>query len=305
VVWYEVGALAAGQLEIPYDAEAAALRMERELADIYKAFLPAATCCARDISLSLQIDGIAVQKTDFLNGEAPIEEVGTWETTGPDTLQVTLNSQQDKVYEEPVVTEYTIEDGTLRSEDGTTLRSVYGYVMALISRAANETATFLDMDGTALTEDDLSNAEYDLPDLGTFQLRAGRYEDQYGSGATEVNRAFYQASGFGDLDGDGADDAAAVIATELGGSGSFYYLAAMLNREGQPQQAGQAFLGDRVQVQSIGVEEGTITVIMKVAGPDDPLCCPSQTVTRIYRLQEDGLELVEEQLEATPVPDAD
>jgi hypothetical protein len=46
-------------------------------------------------------------------------------------------------------------------------------------------------------------------------------------------------------------------------------------------------------------------VIMKVAGPDDPLCCPSQTVTRIYRLQEDGLELVEEQLEATPVPDAD
>ena len=31
--------------------------------------------------------------------------------------------------------------------------------MALISRAANETATFLDMEGPALTEDDLSNAE--------------------------------------------------------------------------------------------------------------------------------------------------
>lgn len=293
-VWYEFGAMAMGEVEMPYDADMAAQRMENNLAETYKAFLPSASCCGRDVSLSLQIDGIAVMKTDYLNGEDAVEEVGTWESTGTGSLSVNLNSQQDRVYDTPVVTGYVVENGTLVADDGTVLRSVYGYAMYVIAQASGETASVVDMDNNTLTEATLTEAQYDLPDLGEVQLRAGRYEHKYGSGATEVDQIVFQAAGFGDLNGDGVEDGAAVVAVSTGGSGSFYYLAAMLNQAGEPQQAGVVLLGDRIQLESVTVEDGAIVVKMKVAADGDPLCCPSHEVTQTYRLVESGLELVEE-----------
>lgn len=293
-VWYEFGALATGQVEMPYDADMAAQRMANNLAETYRAFLPSGSCCGQDISLSLQVDGIAVLKTDYLNGEPAIEEVGTWESTGPNTLRVTINGRQDRVYDTPEVTDYVVEDGTLRTERGLVLRSVFGYAMHVISQASGETGSVVDAGATGLTEAALSEAQYDLPDLGEVELRAGRYEHQYGTGASQVNKAYFQAAGFGDLNGDGIADAAAVIAVETGGSGSFYYLAAMLDQDGTPQQAGVAFLGDRIQLQSVTVEEGGVVVKMKVHAETDPQCCPSKEVVQTYRLSDGTLELVED-----------
>lgn len=292
-VWYEFGALAMGQVEMPYDAGMAAQRMERNLAEIYKAFQPSASCCGQDISLSLQTDGIAVLKTDYLNGEPAIEEVGTWESTGPGSVRVTLNSQQDRVYETPAVTEYVVEDGALRSESGLVLRSVYGYAMHVIAQVTGETASVVNVDQSGLTEAALTEAQYDLPDLGAIRLQAGRFERKTGSGATQVDQVFFQAAGFGDLDGDGNTDAAAVLAVQSGGSGSFYYLAAMLDRAGEPEQAGAALLGDRIQLQSVTIQDSLIVVKMKAHTADDPMCCPSLDVTQTYRLADGALELVE------------
>ena len=292
-VWYEFGALAMEQAEMPYDAAMASQRMERNLAEIYKAFQPSASCCGQDISLSLQTDGIAVLKTDYLNGEPAIEEVGTWESTGPGSVRVTLSSQQDRVYETPAVTEYVVEDGALRSESGLVLRSVYGYAMHVIAQVTGETASVVNVDESGLTEAALTEAQYDLPDLGAITLQAGRFERKTGSGATEVDQVFFQAAGFGDLDGDGNADAAAVLAVQSGGSGSFYYLAAMLDQAGEPEQAGVALLGDRIQLQSVTIQDGLIVVRMKAHAADDPMCCPSLDVTQTYRLADGALELVE------------
>lgn len=293
-VWYEFGALATGQMEMPYDAAMAAQRMENNLAETYRAFQPSASCCGQDISLSLHIDGIAVLKTDYLNGDPAIEEVGTWESTGPASLRVTINGQQDRVYDTPEVTEYVVEDGTLRSESGLVLRSVFGYAMHVIAQASGESASVVDVTPASLTEQSLSEAEYDVPDLGPLQLRAGRYEHKYGSGATEVNTVILQSSAFGDLDDDGISDGAAIVAVQTGGSGGFYYLAALLNRDGIPQQAGVALLGDRIQVQSVTIEDGLILVKMKTHAAGDPMCCPTVEATQTYRLTEGALELVEE-----------
>jgi hypothetical protein len=58
-----------------------------------------------------------------------------------------------------------------------------------------------------LTEDILKNGRYELPDLGTVVLTDGQFEEQYGEGATMVNKAGFIQAALGDLDGDEADDA--------------------------------------------------------------------------------------------------
>lgn len=178
--------------------------------------------------------------------------------------------------------------------------SVEGGEVTLLSETVEAPST----DAGDLTEDVLRNAAYDLPDLGPFQLAGGEYRHQYGDGATQVNQATFLTAAFGDLDGDGARDAAAVLATDLGGSGTFLYLAAMLNQDGQPVQAGSILLGDRVQVQALTIEDGNIVLKALAHGPDDPMCCPSQQATRTYGLQDGALELLTEEI-ASPAGDAE
>jgi heat shock protein HslJ len=60
-----------------------------------------------------------------------------------------------------------------------------------------------------------------------------------------------------------------------------------------------AFLGDRVQIQSLSVEDGEIVVEMIAHGDDDPMCCPTRYTVARYALQED--ELVQTAVEAEGV----
>lgn len=134
----------------------------------------------------------------------------------------------------------------------------------------------------------------------TIRLEAGQAELPIveGSASTMKVTLLEEAVAFGDLNGDGVEDAAAVMTVDMGGSGTFYHLVAILNRDGQPEQTASHLLGDRIQVKSIGVEAGEITMEMVWAGPEDPMCCPTQEVTAQYVLQ-DEIALV---LPPTPVP---
>lgn len=85
------GELALGLLPVPYDPAAAEQMMvENGLNGIYKAFLPAATCCGQDITLTLGPTGRAILKTDYLNGEAPVVQNGTWASVDETRLDITL-----------------------------------------------------------------------------------------------------------------------------------------------------------------------------------------------------------------------
>jgi len=65
---------------------------------------------------------------------------------------------------------------------------------------------------------------------------------------------------YGDLDGDGDEDAAVLLARELGGSGTFVYFAAV-TQEAQGQQGSNAFLlGDRVGSPKVRIEQGAVHV---------------------------------------------
>lgn len=74
--------------------------------------LPAASSPGRVVELVLLDDGTAAMRTDYLNDEAPIVEVGVWEETG-DTVTVTLSGTPDQEYDAPVTIVFAVEDDQL------------------------------------------------------------------------------------------------------------------------------------------------------------------------------------------------
>jgi hypothetical protein len=146
--------------------------------------------------------------------------------------------------------------------------------------------------GTApLTEEDLKNAEYQGIYPEVVKLTDGQYEGEpfVEGGASRPTVLFAEPYASGDLDGDSVDDAAVLLVENSGGSGSFVYLAAVLNRGGRPENVDTQLLGDRAQIQSLAIANGQISVTMITHGPDDPMCCPTQEVEQIYELQENKL----------------
>jgi hypothetical protein len=129
-------------------------------------------------------------------------------------------------------------------------------------------------------------ASYPMGHLGagTIQLSNGSYQDS--AGALEVHLL---QSATGDLDGDGRSDAAVVLASETGGTGTFVDLFVVLDKDKGPLTRGPASLGDRVKVDSIRVVDRAIKLHLLTHGPDDPLCCPTQHSVETYILRADSL----------------
>jgi hypothetical protein len=137
----------------------------------------------------------------------------------------------------------------------------------------------------------LKNATYMLPFYGnTVTLTNGGYQE--GSGAEITSVTMTESIAFGDLNGDGLEDAAVILVENGGGTGQFKSVVAMINQGGVPVQAGVAQLGDRVQVNSLAIQAGRVMLDMLVQGPNDPLCCPTQPVTQSYQLFVNGLFLM-------------
>jgi heat shock protein HslJ/uncharacterized lipoprotein YbaY len=136
-----------------------------------------------------------------------------------------------------------------------------------------------------LTEETVRNGKYELPDIGTCQLQAGNYQEKYGEGATQVKKVGLVTVAFGDLDGDSVQDAAVVLWVNTGGSGTFMYLAPLLNKGGTIQQAGVQFLGDRVQITALAVETGKIRATILSQGSGAAMINPSQQSVQEYAVQ--------------------
>lgn len=126
----------------------------------------------------------------------------------------------------------------------------------------------------------------------------------------EIDSQLVEPVAFGDLNGDGQEDAAVILRANTGGSGTFYELVGLLNQSGTPVQAGSAFIGDRQGINSLLIENGRIALDYLTQGPGAPLCCPDQRRLRSYLLENGALRLAGEQILdspealATPLPNA-
>ena len=119
----------------------------------------------------------------------------------------------------------------------------------------------------------------------------GHHNQRAGS-ATKTRISLGEEQAAGDLNGDGAKDAAVTLVADPGGSGTFTYLAAVINQEGVARPIASVFLGDRIVVKSLAIQSGEIVVTLLTRKPDEPMAAePTVEVTRKFRLQ--GDELVE------------
>ena len=160
-----------------------------------------------------------------------------------------------------------------------------------------------------LTEDLLKNTTYqgiyDEPVL----LLDGLYEGEpfLEDSAFKPTIRLLTFTAFGDLNNDSVDDAAVLLVENSGGSGSFVYLAAVLNSEGTAENVSTILLGDRVSPESIVIANGEIVVEANTHADDDPLCCPSLKTRTTYALQNGALTAVDTEdltvAEETAVPD--
>jgi len=141
----------------------------------------------------------------------------------------------------------------------------------------------LDESGEALSLMDLMNFTYEGIYEQPVQLDNGAFQGEPfeagGASRPTVTLANYA---FGQLNDDGLEDAAVVLVENSGGSGSFYYLMAVVSQEGGFVNAATHLLGDRLRVQSLSVDEGQITLQTVTHGPDDPMCCPSLEMPYVY-----------------------
>jgi hypothetical protein len=146
-----------------------------------------------------------------------------------------------------------------------------------------------------LTEESLKDGEYiivedDQPYL--VRLMDGRY--QYGTDPTAedyTSISLADVFAFGDLNGDGAQDAVALLVETYGGTGVFVSLVAVVDDGGVPKHISSAFIDDRPVIYTLAVQDGEILMNVVVHAPDDAMCCPSLAEERTYRLGPRGLIL--------------
>ncbi|MGR8998172.1 MAG: META domain-containing protein [Gammaproteobacteria bacterium] len=160
---------------------------------------------------------------------------------------------------------------------------VFMIVLALLPPCSGNSVII--KDNNRLTKNVLNNTTYHIGELGTIRLDNGKFKHRYGEGATQINEVTVEKIAFGDLNGDGLDDAAVVLTWQNGGSGTFKYLVAIQNVSGLPRQMDSILLGDRIQIREMSISDGKVALDELTFGSRDPMCCPSQSIKQTYSLR--------------------
>lgn len=144
-----------------------------------------------------------------------------------------------------------------------------------------------------ISPEQVRNAEYQLGFLDQIRvvpLEDGTYEGGAPGGTDYLSVSVTDFIARGDLNGDGENEAVAIVAESYGGSGTFVFLAVFQYLNDEAVFLASIFLDDRPLINHLAVEDGEIFVDAVVHTADDPMCCPSLPTTRRYLLN--GVNLI-------------
>lgn len=134
----------------------------------------------------------------------------------------------------------------------------------LVTQETQSSAVNNSKQKTKLSLDILKNGEYSYGGQriklvnGTYPLKPLTGESQ----ADYFIKLDTEHVVFGDLNNDGQEDAAVVLVSRSGGTGTFRYLVAVLNQNGTPLDVARQYLGDRVVINSLLIQAGVISINM-------------------------------------------
>ena len=144
-----------------------------------------------------------------------------------------------------------------------------------------------------ISPEQVRNSEYQLGFLDQVrmvQLTDGQYQDGEPGSVDYLSVNVTDFIARGDLNGDGENEAVAIIAENYGGSGTFVFLAVYQYLNDEAAFLTSIFLDDRPIINHLGVEDGEIFVDAIVHERDDPMCCPTLAIIRSYFLN--GVNLI-------------
>lgn len=135
----------------------------------------------------------------------------------------------------------------------------------------------------------IKNAQYTIVNENsapeTYKLIDGRYE--YKVSENTMGFVGIGKIAFGDINGDGKDDAVIELAQNNGGTLMYGYLTAILDYNDSFQQTNQISISS---INKMFIYDGKITTNMIAYAKTDPHCCPSLEVKKVYQYNGQFLE---------------
>ena len=133
-------------------------------------------------------------------------------------------------------------------------------VAIIVVAACAPTGTAASGVTSSVAPPDPSNATFKI-ERDTITLVNGRAEREAAPGsATKVTTTLADPRVSGDVDGDGRLDTVVVLIYQPGGSGTLFYVAALLNAAGGVTATPAVALGDRINVTGVKLDGRTIVV---------------------------------------------
>lgn len=124
-----------------------------------------------------------------------------------------------------------------------------------------------------------------LPETnGQTRLIEGYFEAAQPNSAASIKVKLIK-NATGDLNHDSLNDGIAVLSIDTGGSGSFIYLIGVINQQGQPVQVAEFFLGDRIKIDSLRIEDAVLLIDLQTHKETDPACCPTESITKKFVIE--------------------
>lgn len=142
----------------------------------------------------------------------------------------------------------------------------------------------------------LREAEYQLgltDGLRIVQLTDGKFEQGAPGGVDSISVTVTDFAARGDLNGDGLDEYAAMVAENYGGTGTFVFLAVFADAGGKLKFQTSVLVDDRPLLNELSIGGGEVFLDATTHKSDDPMCCPTLRTERHYRLINNYLRMTD------------